>query len=84
MRVKCFGCDSVIEADDVDVVVDEFVAHGRERHTWSYPEDREGLIRDLVHAPSKKNVLITDATHFVLFENKRFEFFDQILSFLRD
>jgi pimeloyl-ACP methyl ester carboxylesterase len=36
--------------------------------TWSYPEDREGLMRDLVHAPVKKSVLIPDATHFVLFE----------------
>ena len=40
--------------------------------TWSYPEDRDGPMRDLVHAPVKKNVLITDATHFVLFEKKRF------------
>ncbi|MGY4427531.1 pimeloyl-ACP methyl ester carboxylesterase [Bradyrhizobium sp. F1.13.1] len=52
--------------------------------TWSYPEDRDGLMRDLVHAPSKKNVLIPDATHFVLFEKKRFEFFDQVLMFLQD
>jgi pimeloyl-ACP methyl ester carboxylesterase len=52
--------------------------------TWSYLKDREGLMRDLVHAPVKKNVVIPDATHFVLFENKRFEFFDQVLKFLRD
>jgi pimeloyl-ACP methyl ester carboxylesterase len=52
--------------------------------TWSYPEDREGLMRDLVHAPAKKNVLIADATHFVLFEKKRLEFFDQVLKFLRE
>jgi alpha-beta hydrolase superfamily lysophospholipase len=52
--------------------------------TWSYPEDREGLMRDLVHATAKKNVLIADATHFVLFEKKRFEFFDQVLKFLRE
>jgi hypothetical protein len=32
------------------------------------PEDREGLMRDLVHAPVKKSVLIPNATHFVLFE----------------
>ena len=24
--------------------------------TWSFPEDREGLMRDLVHAPAKKSV----------------------------
>ena len=44
----------------------------------------EGLMRDLVHAPVKKNILITDATHFVIFEKKRFEFFDQILKFMRE
>lgn len=52
--------------------------------TWSYPEDRAGLMRDLVHAPVKRNVLITDATHFVLFEKKRFEFFEQVLKFLQE
>jgi pimeloyl-ACP methyl ester carboxylesterase len=31
--------------------------------TWSFPEDREGLIRDLVHTPVKRSVLIPDATH---------------------
>jgi pimeloyl-ACP methyl ester carboxylesterase len=55
-----------------------------EYDTWSYPEDREGLMRDLVHARSKRSVLVKDATHFVLFEKKRFEFFEAILSFLRD
>lgn len=51
--------------------------------TWSYPEDREGLMRDLANAPAKKHVIIKEATHFVLFEKKRFEFFDEILKFLR-
>ena len=51
--------------------------------TWSYPEDREGLMRDLTNAPFKKSVLIKDATHFVLFEKQRMEFFSQILSFLK-
>lgn len=51
--------------------------------TWSYPEDREGLMRDLTNAPSKKSVLIKDATHFVLFEKQRMEFFAQILNFLK-
>ncbi|HVJ51404.1 MAG TPA: alpha/beta fold hydrolase [Aliidongia sp.] len=51
--------------------------------TWSYPEDREGLMRDLVHAPVKQNVLIQDATHFVLFEKNRFTFFETILKFLQ-
>jgi pimeloyl-ACP methyl ester carboxylesterase len=51
--------------------------------TWSYPEDREGLMRDLTNAPVKKSVLIKDATHFVLFEQKRFEFFEEIYKFLK-
>lgn len=55
-----------------------------EYDTWSYPEDREGLMRDLTNAPVKKHVLIKDATHFVLFEKQRFEFFNEILKFLKD
>jgi pimeloyl-ACP methyl ester carboxylesterase len=51
--------------------------------TWSYPEDREGLMRDLVHAPVKRSVLIPDATHFVLFEKNRFQFFEEIFNFLK-
>ena len=35
MKVKCFGCDALIEADDSDA----FVVHGQESHTWSYPEE---------------------------------------------
>ena len=52
--------------------------------TWSFPEDREGLMRDLVHAPVKKSVLIPNATHFVLFEKPRFQFFEEILKFLKE
>jgi pimeloyl-ACP methyl ester carboxylesterase len=51
--------------------------------TWSFPEDRDGLMRDLVHAPAKRSVLIPDATHFVLFEKHRMQFFDEILKFLK-
>ncbi len=52
--------------------------------TWSYPEDREGLMRDLTNAPVKKSVLIKNATHFVLFEKPRFEFFNAINDFLKE
>ncbi len=52
--------------------------------TWSFPEDREGLMRDLVHAPAKKSVLIPNATHFVLFEKPRFQFFEEILKFIKE
>jgi pimeloyl-ACP methyl ester carboxylesterase len=55
-----------------------------EYDTWSYPEDREGLMRDLTNAPVKKSVLIRNATHFVLFEKPRFEFFTAIVDFLKE
>jgi pimeloyl-ACP methyl ester carboxylesterase len=55
-----------------------------EYDTWSYPEDREGLMRDLVNAPAKKHVTIKNATHFVLFEKPRFEFFEEIAKFLKE
>ena len=39
MEVKCFGCDASIEADGADRVVEAFVVHGQENHTWRYPEE---------------------------------------------
>ncbi len=55
-----------------------------EYDTWSYPEDRELLMRDLTNVPSKRSVVIKDATHFVLFEKPRFEFFNEIDRFLKE
>jgi pimeloyl-ACP methyl ester carboxylesterase len=52
--------------------------------TWSYPEDREGLMRDLVHSPLKKSVLIPDATHFVIFEKNRTQLYDAVFQFLKE
>ena len=57
---------------------------GGDFDTWSYVEDRELLMRDLTNAPVKKNVVIRDATHFVLFEKHRFDFFNEIATFLKD
>jgi pimeloyl-ACP methyl ester carboxylesterase len=54
-----------------------------EDDTWSFPQDREGLMRDLVNAPEKKHVTLPHATHFVLFEKQRFRFFEEIDGFLR-
>ena len=54
-----------------------------EYDTWSYPEDREALMRDLTNVPFKKHVIIPDATHFVIFEKHRFELFNHVLSFLQ-
>ena len=39
MNVKCFACGALVEADDSDAVVHAFVAHGHQKHTWSYPEE---------------------------------------------
>lgn len=57
---------------------------GGDFDTWSYQEDREGLMRDLTHAPEKKNVLIKDATHFVIFEKHRVEFYKAVDDFLKE
>lgn len=38
MKVVCFQCDALIEADDVDAAEGAFVVHGKERHGWEYPE----------------------------------------------
>ena len=54
-----------------------------EDDTWSFPQDREGLMRDLTNAPVKKHVTLPHATHFVLFEKQRFRFFEEIDSFLK-
>jgi len=55
-----------------------------EYDTWSFPEDRESLLRDLTNAPARKHVLIKDSSHFTLFEKPRFEFFSEIEKFLRE
>lgn len=39
MKVKCFGCAAFLEASDADGAVEAFVAHGREHHQWSYPQE---------------------------------------------
>jgi len=57
---------------------------GGDFDTWSFQEDREGLMKALVHAPSKRNVLIRDATHFVIFEKRRNELFEDVLRFLKE
>ena len=39
MKIKCFECAELIEAEDSDAAVHAFEAHGRQSHTWSYPEE---------------------------------------------
>ena len=38
----------------------------------------------LVHAPVKRNVVIRDATHFVLFERNRMQFCEEVLKFIKE
>jgi GNAT superfamily N-acetyltransferase len=38
VKAKCFGCDESVEGADVDAVVEAFLAHGKEHHTWKAPE----------------------------------------------
>lgn len=38
MKTKCFACPSFVDGADTDAVATAFVAHGRECHGWSYPE----------------------------------------------
>jgi GNAT superfamily N-acetyltransferase len=39
VKVKCFECSALLEADDAAAIAHMFVVHGRERHIWSYPEE---------------------------------------------
>jgi GNAT superfamily N-acetyltransferase len=39
VNVKCFGCSALIGADGSEAAADALVAHGKESHTWSYPEE---------------------------------------------
>jgi GNAT superfamily N-acetyltransferase len=37
--MQCFGCDVVVDGDDLEDIADRFVAHAAEIHDWSYPEE---------------------------------------------
>ncbi len=54
MKVVCFGCDVVIEADSVDAVTDLFSAHAGEDHDWSYPSEAiRNYARNYAEAPER-------------------------------
>jgi GNAT superfamily N-acetyltransferase len=38
MKAKCFSCDIAVEAGDADGVVEAFLAHGKEKHSWRAPQ----------------------------------------------
>lgn len=51
---------------------------------YSFPVDREGLMRELTNAPDKRNVTVKNATHFMLFEKPRFELYEAVDGFLKE
>jgi len=54
VKVKCFGCDALIEADTSAAAADAFVVHARERHTWSTPEEAlRNYARNVAEAPER-------------------------------
>jgi hypothetical protein len=59
VKVKCFGCDALIEADDSDAVADAFVAHGQESHAWPYPQE---AIRNYARNYAEATERLTGAT----------------------
>ncbi len=38
MQVKCFACDTLVDASNLDAAIAAFLEHGRDVHAWSYPE----------------------------------------------
>ena len=48
------------------------------------PEHREALLRDLVHAPVKREVVVPGATHAAQFEGRRQELFRAVEAFLAE
>lgn len=39
MQVKCFDCETILDAATAEAAADAFVAHARAQHTWTYPEE---------------------------------------------
>jgi len=39
VRIECFGCDAVMEAQTTAIIADLCIAHSRDSHDWSYSEE---------------------------------------------
>jgi len=39
MTVRCFACDTLIDADSTEDVLDAFVVYGHEKHAWPYSQE---------------------------------------------
>ena len=59
MWMECFAGDARIEGDDVETIADRFVAHGKERHDWPYPEES---IRNYARNYAEATVRLTGST----------------------
>jgi GNAT superfamily N-acetyltransferase len=59
LKVKCFACDVLVEADGADDVVDAFVVHGKEIHAWAHPEE---AIRNYARNCAEASERLTGAT----------------------
>lgn len=54
MKITCFECDAPIEGPDADAIVEGFLTHARERHSWSYPEQAlRNYARNFAEAPAR-------------------------------
>jgi hypothetical protein len=54
--MECFAGDARVEGEDVDTVVDRFVAHANENHDWPYPEE---ALRNYARNYAEANVRLT-------------------------
>lgn len=58
--MECFAGDARIEGDSAEAVSDRFLAHARESHDWSYPEE---ALRNYARNYAEANVRLTGDTH---------------------
>jgi GNAT superfamily N-acetyltransferase len=63
VKVKCFTCAALIEAEDANAIADAFVAHGKEKHDWPYPEK---AIRTYARNYADANERLTGGTERLL------------------
>ncbi len=59
MHSGCFACDVIIEDDDIDVIVDRFLAHGEEVHGWDFAEE---ALRNYSRNYAEATVRLTGST----------------------
>jgi GNAT superfamily N-acetyltransferase len=54
VKVKCFECEELLEAESTDAVIDAFLKHGKTKHVWAYPEQAlRNFARNCAEAPER-------------------------------